>query len=89
MILGAIIILVALFSGFPPEWNTVAYVILGVLTITAAYLMQPVRVGVKPQSPYMDHSPMEVAPVAHMVVTPSEMPVNPPSPDLSSTEIKQ
>ncbi len=57
MILGVVIIIVALFSGFPPEFNTVAYIILGILVIATAYLMQPARSSVEPGSPYTEHSP--------------------------------
>jgi len=41
MCFGALIIIIALFSGFPPVWNTVAYVIIGLLIISVAYTTRP------------------------------------------------
>jgi hypothetical protein len=61
MILGVITIAVALFSGFPSSWNTVLYVILGLLVIITAYLMKPASVPAKPAAPYVEHTPTPLA----------------------------
>jgi len=58
MILGAITIAVALFSGFPSSWNTVLYIILGLLVIITAYLMKPASIPAKPAAPYVEHTPV-------------------------------
>jgi len=58
MILGAIIIAVALFFGFPSPWNTVLYIILGLLVIIMAYLMKPVSIPAKSAAPYIEHTPI-------------------------------
>jgi len=57
MILGAITIAVALFSGLPSSWNTVLYIIIGLFVIITAYLMKPASVPAKPAAPYVEHIP--------------------------------
>ncbi len=37
IIFGALIIIIALFSGLPTVWNTILYVIIGILIIAVAY----------------------------------------------------
>ncbi len=37
IILGALIIIIALFSGLPTAWNTTLYVLIGLMIITVAY----------------------------------------------------
>ncbi len=41
ILLGVLIIIIALFSGFPTLWNTIAYIVVGVLIIMTAYTIQP------------------------------------------------
>lgn len=58
MILGAITIAIALFSGFPSSWNTVLYVLVGLLVIAVAYMMEPAHASTKPAAPYVEHTPV-------------------------------
>lgn len=64
MILGAIVIAVALFSGLPSTWNTVLYVIAGLLIIIVAYLIKPAHAPVKPAAPYIEHT--SITPTDHI-----------------------
>ncbi len=62
MILAALIIVIALFSGLPSWWDTVLYVVMALFIIVAAYLMKPASAPVKPAAPYVDHTPVAQAP---------------------------
>ena len=71
MILGAITIAIALFSGFPSFWNTVLYILVGLLVIIVAYMMKPASVPAKPAAPYVEHTPtIPVAPIAPQAPSP-------------------
>ena len=37
ILLGALIIIIALFSGLPTSWNTTLYVLIGLMIIVVAY----------------------------------------------------
>lgn len=45
ILLGALIIVLALFSGLPMVWNTIAYVVIGVLIIMTAYTIRPIALS--------------------------------------------
>jgi hypothetical protein len=57
ILFGALIIIIALFSGLPSSWNTALYVIIGLLIIAVAYTTtKPAStIEKKPdQAPYVD-----------------------------------
>jgi len=55
IILGALIIIIALFSGLPSVWNTTLYVIIGLLIIAVAYATtRPSPLMQKKSVPYVD-----------------------------------
>ena len=41
ILLGVLIIIIALFSGLPTLWNTIVYVVIGVLIVAVAYTIRP------------------------------------------------
>jgi Ca2+/Na+ antiporter len=87
MILAAMVIAVALFSGFPPMWNTVLYVVLAFFIIVTAYLMKPVHSPIKPSSPYIEHTPVPTLTSARTdPVTPPSVPITSFSDPISSAE---
>lgn len=45
MLLGALVIICALFSGLPTVWNTIAYIVIGILIISVAYTIRPMTLS--------------------------------------------
>ena len=71
--MGALIIIIALFSGLPTSWNTTLYVLIGLIIITVAYTTsKPAQDQLKKafgSAPFVDAKKAETPIVPPLTVT--------------------
>ena len=74
ILFGALIILIALFSGFPTAWNQILNIIIGVLIIIVAYTTTKSSTSKRPSDiPYVDTHESAMHEAVHQV-KPADMP---------------
>ena len=72
ILLGALIIIIALFSGLPTSWNTILYVLIGLTIITVAYTTsKPAQNQLKKafSAPFVDTKKVEIPLVPPLTVS--------------------
>jgi hypothetical protein len=87
MLFGALIIIIALFSGLPNMWNTTLLVLIGISTIGVAYTTKPSFNPAKKNVsvPYVETKPTPVVTEAPLV-PPLTVTGNPEVTEIKSVE---